>query len=60
MKELTYLKNRADINQKHTIDSEKPKRGEHKYKTKEVIKPEKGQRINWKARFEMAINTSLC
>ena len=34
-KGLTYLKNRATINQKHTIDSQKPKRREHKHKIKE-------------------------
>ena len=33
--ELTCLKNRVTTNQKHTTDSEKPKRREHKYNTKE-------------------------
>ena len=31
---LTYLKNRAATNQKHKIDSQKPKRREHKHKIK--------------------------
>ena len=33
-KRLTYLKNRATTNQKHTKDSQKPKRREHKHKIK--------------------------
>ena len=33
-KGLTYLKNRATANQKHTIDSQKPKRREHNHKIK--------------------------
>ena len=32
---LTYLKNRVTTNQKHTIDSQKTKRREHKHNTKE-------------------------
>ena len=32
---LTYLKNRVTTNQKHTVDSQKPKRTEHKCNTKE-------------------------
>ena len=37
-KGLTYLKN---ANQKHTIDSQKPKRKEHKHKIKGNHAPEK-------------------
>ena len=33
-KGLTYLKNRVTTNQKHTVDSQKPKRREHKHKIK--------------------------
>ena len=29
------MKNRVTTNQKHTVDSQKPKRREHKYNTKE-------------------------
>ena len=36
------MKNRATISQKHTIDSQKPKR-EHKLKKKEILKPQKGK-----------------
>ena len=38
---LTYLKNRVTTNQKHTIDSQKPK--EHKYNTKENHHTTKGK-----------------
>ena len=38
---LTYLKNRATINQKHTVDSQKTKRREQKHNTKKIIKPQK-------------------
>ena len=31
-KGLTYLKNRATTNQKHTVDSQSPKIREHKHK----------------------------
>ena len=31
---LTYLKSRVTIKQKHAIDSQKPKRTEHKHNTK--------------------------
>ena len=64
-KGLTYLKNRATISQKHTIDSQKPKR-EHKSKKKEILKPQKGKEekkrkkeeiINRKTRSEMATKT---
>ena len=34
-KGLTYLRNRVTTNQKHTIDSQKPKLREHKHNTKE-------------------------
>ena len=51
-------------NQKHTIDSQKLKRREHKHKikgnhqiTKRKTGTKKKQRIYWKTRFEMAINT---
>ena len=33
-KGLTYLKNRVTTNQKHTIDSQKTKRREHKHNIK--------------------------
>ena len=33
-KGLTYLKNKATTNQKHTVDSQKPKRRGHKHKIK--------------------------
>ena len=33
-KELTYLKNRATTNQKHTVNSQNLKRREHKHKIK--------------------------
>ena len=65
-KGLTYLKNRATTNQKHAIDSRKPKIREHKHKIKgnhQTTKRNKEKetknkhRINWKTRFEMAINT---
>ena len=64
-KGLTYLKNRVTTNQKHTIDSQKPKEREYKYNTrKKIIKPqnekqkEKGTKkkykINRKIMFKMA------
>ena len=65
-KGLTYLKNRVTTNQKHTIDSQKPKRREHKYNTKENHQTTKGKtkkgtmkkyKINGKTRFKMAIDT---
>ena len=66
---LTYLKNRIATNQKHTIDSQKPKRREHKCNTKENHQTTKGKmkkkgtkkkcKINWKTWFKMAINTYL-
>ena len=65
---LTYLKNRVTTNQKHTIDSQKPKRGERKYNTKEDHQTtkgktkRKGQRGNIKStetKVKMAINTYL-
>ena len=42
-KGLTYLKNRVTTNQKHTIDSQKPKRREPKRSIiqKKIIKPQK-------------------
>ena len=36
-KGFIYLKNRVTTNQKHTIDSQKPKRREHKHNTKENL-----------------------
>ena len=41
-KRLTYLKNRVTTNQKHTTDSQKPKRTEHKYNMKENHQTTKG------------------
>ena len=70
-KGLTYLKNRATTSQNHTVDSQKPKRREHKHnikgnhqttkrKTKRKKKgTKKKYRINWKIKFKMAINTYL-
>ena len=61
-KGLTYLKYRATTNQKHKIESQKPKRRERKYKSKSSNhkKRKKGtkkkHRINWKIKFKMAIN----
>ena len=61
--EITYLKIRVITNQKHKIDSQKPKRKELKHNTnhkRENKKEEKGTKmckINWKTRFKMAINT---
>ena len=43
-KVLTYLKNRATTNQKHTIDSQKQKGREHKNNTKENHQTTKGRR----------------
>ena len=41
---LTYLKNRVTkTNQKHTIESQTPKRREHKYNTKENSQITKGK-----------------
>ena len=37
------MKNRVTTNQKHTIDSQKPKRREHKYNTKENHQATKGK-----------------
>lgn len=40
---LTYLKNRVTTNQKHTINSQKPGKREHKYNTKENHQTTKGE-----------------
>ena len=42
-KGLTYLKIRETTNQKHTIDSQKPKRREHKHNRKENHQTRKGK-----------------
>ena len=42
-KGLTYLRNRTIANQKHTTDSQKTKRREHKYNTKENHQTTKGK-----------------
>ena len=42
-KGLTYLKKRATTNKKHTIDTKKPKRREHKHNTKENHQTTKGK-----------------
>ena len=60
----TYLKNRATTNQNQTLHSQKMKRkllkqkinGNHPNKKKGRMEK---QRINWKTRFKMAINTYL-
>ena len=59
-KGLTYLNNRATTNQNQTIHSQKLKKRGHKHKIKgnhptEKRKEQKGNRINWKTRFKMAI-----
>ena len=67
---LIYFKKKVTTNQKHTIDSQKPKRREHKcnikenhhttkVKTKGKERNNKKENINWKTRFKMAINTYL-
>ena len=63
------MKNRVTTNQKHTIESQKPKRREHRYNTKENHQATKGKtkrkgtkkkyKINGKTRLKMAINTYL-
>ena len=66
-KGLTYLKNRVTTYQKHTADSQKPKRRERNYNTEENHQTTKGKtkrtkkkyKINGKTRFKMAINTYL-
>ena len=62
-KGLTYLKNRATTIQNQTLHSQKLKRKVHKHKIKSSSQKMKGtkekQRINWKTRFKMAINTYL-
>ena len=65
-KGLTYLKNKVTTKQKHTTDSQEPKRREHKQE-KKIIKPQKRKqkgtkkkhKIKGKTRFKMAINTYL-
>ena len=42
-KGLTYVKNRATTNQKHTIESQKTKRREHKHNMKENHQTTKGK-----------------
>ena len=37
------MKNRVTTNQKHTIESQKPKRREHRYNTKENHQATKGK-----------------
>ena len=68
---LTHLKNRATIYQKHSTDSQKPKRREHKHTKIKLIKVQKEkQKLKkkrnkeetknyWKTRFTKAINTHL-
>ena len=65
-KRLTYVKNRATINQKHTIDSQKQKKGtqvkikgNHQTTKRKKKKKERKEEetINWKTRSEMATNT---
>ena len=64
-KGLTYLKNRATTNQSQMLHSQKLKRKLHKNKikgnhpTKKKRKEQRRNRINWKTRFKMAINTYL-
>ena len=63
-KGLTFLKNRANTNQNQTIHSQKLKRRGHKHKIKgnhptKKRKEQRRNRINWKTRFKMAINTYL-
>ena len=66
---LTYLKTKVTANQKHTINSQKPKRRELKHNRKENHQTtmekqkqkgtKKKYKINWKTMFKMAINTYL-
>ena len=68
-KGLTYLNNVVTTNKKHTIDSQKPKKTEHKCNTKGNHQTIKGKtkkiktkgtkkiyKLNWKTRFKIAIN----
>ena len=64
-KGFTYLKNRVTTNQKHTTESQEPKRREHKQEGRKPPnhKKEKGtkkkHKIKGKTRFKMAVNTYL-
>ena len=63
-----YLKTRATTNQKHKIDSPKPKRRELKHKMKrnnhttknKKKKRNNRERINCGKRFKMATNIYMC
>ena len=60
-KELTYLKNRATINQNQTIPSQKLKGRGHKHNKKSFNQKKKRTKekhgVNLKTRFKMAIHT---
>ena len=64
-KGFTHLKNRVTTNQKHTTESQEPKRREHKQERRKSSshKKEKGtkkkHKIKGKTRFKMAVNTYL-
>ena len=63
-KGLTYLEKRATINQKQILHSQKLKRKGQKHKIKgnhptKKRKEQRRNRINWKTKFKMAINTYL-
>ena len=63
-KGLTCLKNKATTNQNQTLYPQKLKRRGHKHKIKgnhptKKRKEQRRNRINWKTRFKMAINTYL-
>ena len=62
-KGLKCLKNRATTNQNRTLQSQKQKRKVLKHKIngnhQTQKRKEEKQRINWKTRFKMAINTYL-
>ena len=61
-KGFTYLKNRATTNPNQTLHSQKLKRRGHKDKMKgnhptKIRKEQRRNRINWKTRFKVSINT---
>ena len=57
----TYLKNRVTTNQKHTVDSQKPKRREYKHNTTEKSSKHKKEpkKKKTKTMNKMAISTYL-
>ena len=49
---LTHLKNQVTTNEKHTIDLQTPKRGEHKNNTKKTIKSQKENKRKKKGKMK--------